>query len=285
MEFHRPTDMGEALRLLAADPEARPLAGGASLVAMMNARLVEPTTLISLAGIDGLSGITEIDGGVLRIGAMTRHRETASDMRLSGGRSVLRRAAGRIANPVVRNMGTIGGSIALADPAADYPAALVCLDAEIVVAGKAGERRIAARDFFTGWYETALEPSEMVVAVLVPKTSAGSVGVYRKLTRVAGDFAIVSIALRLTAENGHCTELQIAVGGSGPAPLRLPQFEEKLIGRPLDDLDAAALGRALAWISDPVDDVRASADYRRRVIPRMVEDAYCRAVARLEARS
>ncbi|MEX2297888.1 MAG: xanthine dehydrogenase family protein subunit M [Dongiaceae bacterium] len=284
MEFHRPTDINEALRLLAADPEARPLAGGASLVAMMNARLVEPTTLISLAGIATLAGITEIDGGILRIGAMTRHRETASDMRLSGGRLVLRRAAGRIANPVVRNMGTIGGSIALADPAADYPAALVCLDAEILAAGEKGERHIPAREFFTGWYETALEPGEMIAAVLIPKTPAGSVGVYRKLARVAGDFAIVSVALRLAAQNGHCTELQIAVGGSGPAPLRLPQFEEKLVGRPLDDLDAAALGRALAWISDPVDDVRASADYRRRVIPRMVEDAYRRAVAKLEAR-
>jgi len=182
-------------------------------------------------------------------------------------------------------MGTIGGSIALADPAADYPAALVCLDAEIVAAGPISERRIPAREFFTGWYETALEPGEMVAAVLIPKTTAGSVGVYRKLARVAGDFAIVSVALRLAAQNGHCTELQIAVGGSGPAPLRLPQFEEKLVGRPLDDLDAAALGRALAWISDPVDDVRASADYRRRVIPRMVEDAYRRAVARLGAKA
>jgi carbon-monoxide dehydrogenase medium subunit len=284
MEFHRPTDMSEALRLLAADPEARPLAGGASLVAMMNARLVEPTTLISLASIEQLAGITEIDGGFLRIGAMTRHRETASDMRLTGGRSILRRAASRIANPVVRNMGTIGGSIALADPAADYPAALVALDAEIVAAGTASERQIAARDFFTGWYETALEPGEMVVAVLIPRTPARSVGAYRKLARVAGDFAIVSVALLLGAENGRCTHLQVAVGGCGPAPLRLPQFEEKLVGRPLDDLDAAALGRALAWISDPIDDVRASADYRRRVIPRMVEDAYRRAVHKHGAR-
>jgi carbon-monoxide dehydrogenase medium subunit len=284
MDFHRPTEMSEALRLLAADPDSRPLAGGASLVAMMNARLVEPTGLVSLSGIAPLAGISGMAGGALSIGAMTRHRETASDMRLTGGRSILRRAASRIANPVVRNMGTIGGSIALADPAADYPAALVALDAEIVAAGIAGERHIAARDFFTGWYETALAPGELVIAVLIPRTPAGSVGVYRKLARVAGDFAIVSVALLLGAESGRCTHLQVAVGGSGPAPLRLPQFEEKLIGRPLDDLDAAALGRALAWIADPVDDVRASADYRRRVIPRMVEDAYRRAVHKHGAR-
>jgi aerobic carbon-monoxide dehydrogenase medium subunit len=278
MEFHTPGSVGEAIGLLTSDPDARLLAGGASLVAMMNARLVEPSMLVSLARIPGLAGISETDDGTLRIGAMTQHRETASDKRLTGGRSILRRAANRIANPVVRNMGTIGGSIALADPAADYPAALVCLDAKIVVAGSSGERRIPAREFFTGWYETALRPGEMIVAVLISGTPAGSVGVYRKLARVAGDFAIVSVALLLGADIGHCTALQVAVGGSGPAPLRLPQFEEKLIGRPLGDLDAAALGRALAWISDPVDDVRASADYRRRVIPRMVDDAYRRAV-------
>ena len=284
MEFHAPNDLGSALGLLASEPDARPLAGGASLVAMMNARLVEPSTLVSLASIPELAGITEAESGMLRIGAMTRHCETASDRRLTGGRSILRRAASRIANPVVRNMGTIGGSIALADPAADYPAALVALDAEIVAAGTAGERHIAARDFFTGWYETALAPGEMIIAVLIPRTPAGSVGVYSKLARVAGDFAIVSVALLLGAENRRCTHLQVAVGGSGPAPLRLPQFEEKLLDRPLDDLDAAALGRALAWISDPVDDVRASADYRRRVIPRMVEDAYRRAVHKHGAR-
>jgi carbon-monoxide dehydrogenase medium subunit len=205
-------------------------------------------------------------------------------MRLSGGRSVLRRAAGRIANPVVRNMGTIGGSIALADPAADYPPALVCVDAEIEIAGPSGARRVKAAHFFTGWYETALAAGEMVTAVLLPSAPARSVGAYRKLARIAGDFAIVSVALMLAAEAGRCTTLRVAVGGSGPAPLRLPEFEEKLVGRKLAELDIAALGRALAWISDPVDDVRASADYRRRVIPRMVEDAYRRAIHKHEAR-
>lgn len=284
MEFHRPTDLDGALRLLANSEEARPLAGGASLVAMMNARLVEPGALVSLAGIPGLAGIEEEADGTIRIGAMTRHRETASDMRLTGGRSVLRRAASRIANPVVRNMGTIGGSIALADPAADYPAALVCLDADIEIAGPGGTRRVAATDFFTGWYETALEPGEMVVSVRLPTAPKGSVGVYRKLARISGDFAIVSVALLLAVENGRASALRVAVGGCGPTPLRLPEFEAKLTGRPLDDLDSAALGRALAWISDPVDDVRASAAYRRRVIPRLVEDAYARARHKYEAR-
>jgi carbon-monoxide dehydrogenase medium subunit len=284
MEFHSPTDLAEALSLLASQADARPLAGGASLVAMMNARLVEPAALVSLARIPGLAGIADAGDGWLRVGAMTRHRETAGDMRLSGGRSVLRRAATRIANPVVRNMGTIGGSIALADPAADYPPALVCLGAEIEIAGAAGRRRVAAADFFTGWYETALAPAEMVTAVLLPPAPAGAVGVYRKLARIAGDFAIVSVALMLGAEAGRCTTLRVAVGGSGPMPLRLPEFEAKLVGRKLEELDIAALGRALAWIADPVDDVRASAAYRRRVIPRMVEDAYRRAIHKHGAR-
>jgi len=284
MEFHSPTDLGDALRLLAADPGARPIAGGATLVAMMNARLVEPTTLVSLARIPGLAGISDAGGGALRIGAMTRHRETASDMRLTGGRSILRRAASRIANPAVRNMGTIGGSISLADPAADYPGALVAIEADIEIAGPDGTRHVAANDFFTGWYETALEPGEMVTAAIVPPAPAGSVGVYRKLARIAGDFAIVSVALMLGAENDRCTLLRVSVGGCGPAPIRLAQFEDKLVGHALKALDIAALGRALAWAADPVDDVRASAAYRRRVIPRLVVDAYQRAIHKHEAR-
>lgn len=284
MELHRPTALADAIRLLAETPDSRPLAGGASLVAMMNARLVEPTALVSLARVLGLAGISDEANGTIRIGAMTRHRETASDMRLTGGRSILRRAASRIANPVVRNMGTIGGSIALADPAADYPAALVCLDAEIEIAGKSGTRKVAAKDFFTGWYETALQPGEMVVAVHLPSAPSGSVGAYRKLARIAGDFAIVSVALMLGAEGDRCTTLRVSVGACGPAPIRLPEFEDKLVGRPLGQLDIGALGRALAWISDPVDDVRASADYRRRVIPRLVADAYERARHKHEAR-
>lgn len=280
MAYHRPRSVEAAVALLAAKPESRCLAGGATLVALMNARLVAPASLVSLKGIAELREAGRAADGGMRIGAMRRHAETAADDRLQGGQSVLRLAAGQIANPVVRNMGTLGGSIAFADPAADYPPALVCADAEIELAGEKGRRRIPARDFFTGWYETALAPGEIVTAILLPPSAPGSHAVYDKLARVSGDFAIVSVAVILVAEDGLCRNLRVAIGGCGPAPVRRPEIEAELRGRTLDALDTGRLGAALADSCDPVDDVRASAEYRRRVVPRMVARAVARACAR-----
>src|SRR5262245_32058393 len=262
----RPETVAEALALLDAEPSARCLAGGATLVAMMNAGLVEPAILVSLDGIPELRGITSLPGGGLRIGAMTRHRETAAEQRLSGSLAVVRQAAGVIANPVVRNMGTMGGSISFADPAADYPPALVAADAEIEIARHGGDRRVPARAFFKDWYTTALAPGEMVTAIHLC-TSTPLPSLYRKHARTSGDFAIASIALVLAPDG---KEVRIAIGGCGPVPLRLDAAEQALAGR-LDD--AAAIARASALLvdaADPVDDVRGSANYRRRLIPRLL---------------
>jgi aerobic carbon-monoxide dehydrogenase medium subunit len=279
-ELLHPTSVGEAATLLA-DGDGRCLAGGATLVAMMNARLVTPSRLVSLAGIEELRGITATPEGGLRIGAMTRHAETAGDPRLSGSAAVIRRAAEQIANPVVRNMGTIGGSIAFADPAADYPPALVAAGAEIEIAGSGGRRRLKAEDFFVDWYMTALEPSEIVTAVLVPAAPRNSYGGYHKLARVAGDFAIASIALCLAAEAGRITAVRVAVGGCGPKPVRSAEAEGALVGASLARIDTAELGATLAAAADPVDDVRASGAYRRLVVPRLIRQATAEAVAAL----
>jgi carbon-monoxide dehydrogenase medium subunit len=279
----QPTSVEEAAALLAADGEGRCLAGGATLVAMMNARLVNPSRLVSLGGIEELRGIAATPEGALRIGAMTRHGETAGDSRLAGSAAIVRSAAGQIANPVIRNMGTIGGSIAFADPAADYPPALVAAAAEIEIAGPQGRRRIAAEDFFVDWYTTALEPGEIVAAVLVPPAPRNSYGRYHKLARVSGDFAIASVALSVAAESGRIAAIRLAVGGCGPKPVRSAPTEAALIGRPLAGLEAGELGAALAAGADPADDVRASAAYRRLVIPRLVRQAVTEAVAALEA--
>ena len=271
--FHKPETVEAGVALLAADPEAACLAGGATLVAMMNARLAEPSALISLSAIAELRDFTrEADGGV-RIGAMRCHRETAHESDLRDGQRVLSEAAARIANPPVRNMGTIGGSIAFADPAADYPAALVAANAEVEIAGPTGRRRVAAEDFFLDWYTTALEPGELVTAVLLPPSPAGMIGRYHKLARVAGDFAIASVALVLESDGGLCKSLRLAVGGCGPVPVRLPEAEAAVVGEPLDGAAAKRLGQQLAEALDPPDDVRASADYRRRVVPRMIARA------------
>lgn len=282
MSFYRPDTLIEALDLLAGDEDAACLSGGATLVAMMNAELVSPSALVSLAGIPELGEAERLKDGSVRIGAMRLHRQTAFETDLRGGQKVVGEAAAAIANPPVRNMGTIGGAIAFADPAADYPPALVAADAVIEVASADGRREIPAPEFFTDWYETALAPNEMVTAVTLPPGPPGALGRYHKLARVSGDFATVSVALVLAMEAGACAHVAIAVGGCGPIPARLTDVEAALVGGGLDAAAVAVAGAALAEMLDPVDDVRASADYRRKVAPRMIARAIIEAKAELE---
>jgi len=280
-QIHNPSSVEEVVRLLSGD-DVRCLAGGATLVAMMNAGIAEPAELVNLAGIEELQGISLLSDGTLRIGAMTRHRETAAETRIVGNLATVRAAASRIANPPVRNMGTMGGSIAFADPAADYPPALVVAGAEIEVAGPTGRRRVPAKDFFVDWYTTALEPGELVVAIHLPRASPG-IGLYDKLARITGDFAIVSVALSVARVNGACTRVGLAVGGCGPKPVRHDDVDRMLLEADLGDEAIRRAGAMLAEAADPVDDVRASADYRRLAIPRMVGRIV--ALARAELRN
>ncbi len=281
-QIHSPGSVQEAVRLLGSGEDIRCLAGGATLVAMMNAGIVDPSELVNLAAIEEMRGISPLPDGTLRIGAMTRHRETAADERLAGNLAVVRAAASRIANPPVRNMGTMGGSIAFADPAADYPPALVAAGAEIDVAGPNGCRRIPARDFFVDWYTTALEPGELVVAIHLPPAAAG-LGFYDKLARVTGDFAIVSVALSVTRANGGCARVGVAIGGCGPKPVRHDDVDRMLREAELGDGAIRRAGAMLADAADPVDDVRGSAAYRRLAIPRMVRRAADLARSQLRA--
>ena len=281
MGYFEPTSVAEASALYRANAGAQYLAGGATLVALMNAGLAEPTALVSLDGIEALGGLRRLSDGAVRIGAMARHRETAESTLFRAGQNVVPAAARQIANVPVRNMGTMGGSIAFADPAADYPAALRAADARIEIAGEGGVREATAASFFVDWYKTALEPGELVVAITIPPAPAGSVGLYRKLQRVSGDFAIASVALVLALDGLDCREIRLAVGGCGPTPVRLEEAEALLKGGRLesDRLDAAA--RMIADACDPVDDVRASAEYRRLVVPRMIRRTVADALAEL----
>ncbi|MCW5771470.1 MAG: xanthine dehydrogenase family protein subunit M [Rhodospirillaceae bacterium] len=264
--FHRPATVEAAVALLGTEG-VRCLSGGATLVALINANLAEPTAIVSLNAIPELAGIEKTADGGYRIGAMTRHRDTAAS-HLPDTLAVVSRAAGQIANPPVRNMGTMGGSIAFADPAADYPPALVAARAEIEIAGAAGRRRIAAEDFFVDWYTTALEPGEMVTAIFLPPPRPG-IGRYRKFARVSGDFAIASVALSV-AFDGSKHAARIAIGGCGPKPVRLDAADALLSETFGDPAAAQQAGALLAAACDPVDDVRASAEYRRIVVPRLV---------------
>ena len=188
MEFFRPTSVAEALSILARQDGACCLAGGATLVAMMNANLVEPSGLISLADLRELSGITSLPDGSIRIGAMTRHVETATSTLFHGGQRVLSAAAQKIANVPVRNMGTIGGSLAFADPAADYLPALAALGASVEVASASGARMVPIGEYILDWYTTVLNADEIITGVLVPPTPDGSVGVFRETRADSGGF-------------------------------------------------------------------------------------------------
>lgn len=276
MQYYRPATLEEALALLAGEPDARCIAGGATLVAMMNADLVQPSALVSLKGIPGLQGIRTTADGV-SIGAMTKHQVVANEDRLIGRLEVVRRAAGSIGHPPIRSVGTIGGSISHADPAADYPTALVAAEAHIEIASVHGRRLVPAHEFFVSYYTTALEPGEMVIAIHLAAPPAGSVSAYRKVGRTDGDFATASVAFAGAFANGRCTSASIAVGGCGDTPVRSSNANALLLDVGADSPRIAQAADALVEACDPVDDVRGSADYRRLLVRRLLPQIFAQA--------
>ena len=273
MRYHEPATLDEALALLADEEDARCLAGGATLVAMMNAQLVEPSALVSLRKLDDLKRIARADDGAVSIGAMTTHKRVAASDQLTGGHAVVRDAARLIGHPAIRNMGTIGGSISHGDAAADYPAALVAADATVSIAGKAGSRDVPIGEFFVDFLETAIEPGELVTEVRLPPPAQGSVGVYEKFARVEGDFATVSVAVVLSMRDGACERIRVSLGGCGPVPVRSDAADERLTGSSLSEDDVAHASEALVAACDPVDDFRGSAEYRLMLVPTLLRRA------------
>jgi aerobic carbon-monoxide dehydrogenase medium subunit len=269
VDYVAPETLADACRALDSD-DAHCLAGGQSLVAMMNLGLAQPGRLVSLRRIAQLRGIETTPEGGMRIGAMTTHAELAALPSTSAGADLLAQTARVIAYPAIRARGTIGGSIALADPAADYPVALVALDAVIELASALGERTVAARAFFKGMFDTARARGEIVTAVRIPPASRRAGVAYEKLSLVAGDFAIVSVA---AVVNGQAC---VAVGGCAMKPIRLPAFDVS------DDAIAAA-GQMLVSQSVPPSDHRGSSAYRMRVTPALIRRAVHAAASRAAA--
>jgi len=259
MQYIAPHSLDEAYRALEAS-DARCLAGGQSLMAMMNLGLVAPSSLVSLRNITSLRGIGVTADGGMRIGAMTTHAELAALDVAAAGPALLAAAARVVAYPAVRQWGTIGGSTAHADPSADYPVALVAVDAIVEIGSAAGLRRVPAREFFRGFFETALREREIVTAIHVPPGPKHGGAVYQKLSPVAGDFAIVAVA----AIAG--LRVSLAVGGYGPIPLLISGIE-------ITDDALLAAGQSLANATVPPGDHRASSAYRRRVLPELIRRA------------
>ncbi|HKU14932.1 MAG TPA: xanthine dehydrogenase family protein subunit M [Steroidobacteraceae bacterium] len=272
MKYLEPETLDEAIAALASSDDARCLAGGATLVAMLNAELVDPKVLVGLRKIPALRGISRTANGI-RIGAMTTHNEIAADDRLVGATELLRSAAGQIAHDAIRHVGTIGGSIAHADPSADWPAAITAADASIEIASAGGARTVSVDDFFLGYLQTAVQPGEIVTAIDIPSGPQHARGHYLKFSRVDGDYATVSIAIVLAMDGKRCEYIRFAAGACGPKPIRVAAAEERLLGTELTAGDIAAAGDLLAAEADPVDDVRGSSEYRRMLIPRLLSRA------------
>ena len=273
IEFARPTSVESAVSLLASREGSRYIAGGQTLVAMMNAGLIEAPVLIALSGISELGTITKQPTGAIRIGATVCHRDVARSCALEGANAIVREAAQVIAHPAIRNLGTIGGALAHADPAADQPIAIVAAGAQIESAGNNGRRLVPAEEFFLDYLTTVLETGEMVTAVLLPPFNKRSFGHYLKFSRVDGDYAIVSVGVTLQVEGGVCIAARVALGGCGSIPIFDAAANNKLVGTKCNDQNIAAAAKILVDLADPADDVRASADYRRALIPKLLHRA------------
>ncbi|MFD1344109.1 FAD binding domain-containing protein [Litorisediminicola beolgyonensis] len=253
--YVRATDLGHALELLRqADGMGRVLAGGQSLVAAMNMRLTTGDMLVDISRLSDLSGVTE-DGDTLRIGALTRHVEVGSDPLIAAHVPLLADAVRYIAHAAIRNRGTIGGAAAHADPAAEFPACLVALDARLEATGPDGTRTIPAEAFFTDVFETSLRDGEILTAITVPKAASGERHVIEEVARRSGDYALAGLCLVKRA-GGH----RLALFSVGPTPILATSAMEKLDA---GDLDGAVA--ALAEEIDPPSDTQASAAYRRHL--------------------
>ncbi|MDH3232927.1 MAG: xanthine dehydrogenase family protein subunit M [Alphaproteobacteria bacterium] len=280
MDYSAPETIEEAVRLLAADDEARCLAGGQSLVAMMNTRILAPSHVVSLRRIPGLDRIETRDDGGLRIGAMVTHQALA-ELNAEGAHRLLPLTARQIASPAIRAFGTVGGSLCHADPAADWPAAMVCLGATIGVAGPDGKRSEPVGAFIVDMLTTSLDTGEIMTHIDLPPAQDGSGAAYLKLARVEGDFATVSVAVTLRLADARCAEIGVAIGGCGPVPVRVEEAERILVGSTLAEAEISNAANLLQDAIAPEDDIRASAAYRTRILPGFLSRAI--AAARTDA--
>ena len=262
--YARATSVANALELLVAHGDkAKVLAGGQSLMPAMNLRLISPELMIDIGEIAELRGIA-VSGGVLSIGALTRHVDLLRSPEIAAHAPLLTGAVGHVAHPAIRNRGTLGGSLAHADPASELPACMVALNATIVVRGQTAERRIAAEDFFTGIYETALSAQELLVAVEVPAAPKNSVCFFHEFARRHGDYAIAGLAAQAIVQGSLFTDLRTAFFAVGDRPI-LAKAGAKLINI---DVTPAILAEALATLGkelDPQEDQQASAAMRRHL--------------------
>jgi carbon-monoxide dehydrogenase medium subunit len=278
-DYACPTTLPEAVQLLASRDDAKALAGGQSLMPMLAFRLVQPALLVDLRKVADLRGIRVTENGIT-LGAMVRWREIEDDARLAAAHPLLKAAVAHVAHYQIRNRGTVGGSIAHADPAAEMPGIALTCEAEIAVTGKSGSRVIRAADFFTGALTTALAPDEIVVEVRLPPWPSARRWGFAEFARRRGDFALAAAAVFYDGDaRGRATNAHVGIIGVADRPLRLPRVEALLNGQTNDAATIAKAEAAAAATVDPPEDIHASAAYRRALVGTMVERALRQAAA------
>ncbi|MET4577273.1 FAD binding domain-containing protein [Ottowia thiooxydans] len=272
-EYHRPASIEEALKLLAEHgAEAKLISGGQSLVPMMNMRLASPSHLIDINDLSELAGVRK-RGDLIEIGTLTRHQEVASSSLASEHCPLVSQAASTIGHYAIRQRGTLGGSLAHADPAAQMPLVARTLDARITLASHAGERELASADFFQAAMTTAVRPDEMIVRVSFPVQQAGERFSFKLFSRRHGDYAIVSVAVVLGTQEGRVTKLHVGVGGATPVPVRLDTVLEELLGKTPDEPWLRSVGLAVYHALTPEESARIPAIYRKELTQSLVSQA------------
>jgi aerobic carbon-monoxide dehydrogenase medium subunit len=265
-DYLAPPTLDEALATLGQRGEdAKVLAGGQSLIPLMKLRLAAPSLVVDLGRIDDLVFMSS-DGSILRIGARVRHCDIEASPELRRDCPILHDAVRLISDPLVRNMGTAAGSVCHADPAGDWGAVMLALQASFVLRSQGGERSVEAADFFTGPYSTVMRPDEVMTEIRIRVPQRRSGGSYQKLERKIGDFATVGVAVQVELDDGHIGRAGIGLTAVGPTNLRAEAAERALAGAPPDDALIAEAARLAAAASEPRSDIRGSAEYKRDVV-------------------
>jgi carbon-monoxide dehydrogenase medium subunit len=265
-DYFAPTTLDEALGLLQEHgEEAKVLAGGMSLIPLMKLRFAAPRVIVDINGLSELGQLEQEDGG-LRMGALVRHKTCEKSELLRGRYGTLGDAAPMISDPIVRNMGSVGGSLAHADPQGDWGSVMLATRAEITVQSSSGSRTIPIDEFFQGPFTTVLEPTEILTEVRVPDSGTRAGGSYLKLERKVGDFATVGVAVHVAFSNGSVSQAGIALTGVGPMNLRAEAAEQALAGQVLDDQAIGEAARLAAEAAQARTDVRGTEEYKRNVV-------------------
>jgi carbon-monoxide dehydrogenase medium subunit len=279
-DYAVPTSLTEAITLLGQNPEAKILAGGHSLIPAMKFRLAQPALLVDINKIAGLSYLRE-EGGWLKIGALTRESDLDKSALVQGKYPLLGDATRMIADPVVRNMATVGGNLAHADPANDHPAVMLAYGAQVVVAGPASERVIPIAEFFVGPFTTSLAQDEILTEIRIPARKPGDGGCYLKIERKVGDYATAAVAVQINlSADGTCSSVGIGLTNLGLTPIKCAAAEAGLVGKKLDEAAIKTAAQLAAEAADPSDDYRGTADYKRSLAKTLTVRALRKAMER-----